>query len=416
MMAPYVGHILPSLGFANALRAAGSTVIYIAFERHSERMEEWEFECEKIGMTWEEILVAEKERRIRRWNTLVDSLVNKVIEVITRRRIQILLVDPFLAVLTEASVKTAIPACYMYVFDGGSPSALRAPGTSRWIPNESILSAVTCSLLWLVHCLSVELRALLYMDQFLGSRARMRKTGRMYDLGMIYDLWGRHLAFPKILLYPSALEIRKVEGAIYAGLCVASRQEPTAQDVAKGPLKLVVCSLGTLPQMYKNSVDIFQACADAMQYLPDWEMILHVGVRGKVPNVESTSNVKVVRSMKLLDLLGRTAVMITHAGFGTVKECISAGVPMVAIPCDFDQFSNAARIVHLGLGVAAAEKSPTASSITALIGSADDAQIRKNISKIRARILMDSEPQSAIEIIHRMRFKSCVRNPIASRP
>lgn len=44
-------------------------------------------------------------------------------------------------------------------------------------------------------------------------------------------------------------------------------------------------------------------------------------------------------------------VFLTHAGFSGVREALSAGTPMVALPLFADQPENAARVQDLGLGV-----------------------------------------------------------------
>ncbi len=50
-------------------------------------------------------------------------------------------------------------------------------------------------------------------------------------------------------------------------------------------------------------------------------------------------------------LLSACNAFLTHAGFSGVREALSAGVPMVALPLFSDQPANAARVGELGLGV-----------------------------------------------------------------
>src|SRR5262249_52319047 len=54
-----------------------------------------------------------------------------------------------------------------------------------------------------------------------------------------------------------------------------------------------------------------------------------------------------------LEILSRSDVMVNHGGFGTVKECILMGVPMVVLPIrNFrDHFICGERVVYHGLGV-----------------------------------------------------------------
>jgi zeaxanthin glucosyltransferase len=51
-----------------------------------------------------------------------------------------------------------------------------------------------------------------------------------------------------------------------------------------------------------------------------------------------------------LQLLERAQLMVTHAGMNSALECLSYGVPMVAIPITHDQPNIAQRIAWTGTG------------------------------------------------------------------
>jgi MGT family glycosyltransferase len=63
------------------------------------------------------------------------------------------------------------------------------------------------------------------------------------------------------------------------------------------------------------------------------------------------ANTTVVRSAPHAQLFGEAAVVVTHAGMGTVTRALAAGVPLVCIPMGRDQHDVAARVVYLGAGV-----------------------------------------------------------------
>jgi MGT family glycosyltransferase len=62
-------------------------------------------------------------------------------------------------------------------------------------------------------------------------------------------------------------------------------------------------------------------------------------------------NTTVVRSAPHAQLFPETAVVVTHAGMGTVTRALAAGVPLVCIPMGRDQLDVAARVVYPGAGV-----------------------------------------------------------------
>jgi MGT family glycosyltransferase len=59
----------------------------------------------------------------------------------------------------------------------------------------------------------------------------------------------------------------------------------------------------------------------------------------------------VVRSAPHAQLFPDAAVVVTHAGMGTVTRALASGVPLVCLPMGRDQLDVAARVVHAGAGL-----------------------------------------------------------------
>ena len=109
---------------------------------------------------------------------------------------------------------------------------------------------------------------------------------------------------------------------------------------------LIYASMGTLQNQL---TDVFEAIATACVGL-DIQLVISLGGA----NIDSLpalpGNPLVVSYAPQLALLERAAVAITHAGMNTALECLTYGVPMVAIPVTNDQPGIAARIAWTGAG------------------------------------------------------------------
>jgi MGT family glycosyltransferase len=62
-------------------------------------------------------------------------------------------------------------------------------------------------------------------------------------------------------------------------------------------------------------------------------------------------NVHIARWISHSDLLPHTAVMVTTGGAGSVLAGLSAGVPLVVVPTEWDKPENAQRVVEAGAGL-----------------------------------------------------------------
>ena len=110
---------------------------------------------------------------------------------------------------------------------------------------------------------------------------------------------------------------------------------------------LIYASMGTL----QNGQDhVFETIAAACAGLGA-QVVISLGGGGRpedLPKLEGSPIV--VGAAPQLELLKRATLCVTHAGLNTALECLSEGVPMVAIPVTNDQPGVAARIRHVRCG------------------------------------------------------------------
>lgn len=129
----------------------------------------------------------------------------------------------------------------------------------------------------------------------------------------------------------------------------ASRRETVAFPWSELNGKpLIYASMGTLQN---RLTEVFEIIAFACAKL-DARLVITLG-GADIPDSLKTlpGNPLVVSYAPQLELLPQTAVTITHAGMNTTLECLTHGVPMVAIPITNDQPGIAARIVWSGTGM-----------------------------------------------------------------
>lgn len=83
--------------------------------------------------------------------------------------------------------------------------------------------------------------------------------------------------------------------------------------------------------------------------------------------------------------LPRYALVIHHAGAGILNHCLRHGIPSVVIPQDYDQFDNAARLVHHGLALRAKDHASLESTLLSALSDTDLKDRCLAMSSIHAR-------------------------------
>jgi MGT family glycosyltransferase len=161
---------------------------------------------------------------------------------------------------------------------------------------------------------------------------------------------------------------------------------------------IVYASMGTVQN---GNADVFRTIATAVAKHKAAQLVLSLGnvLRpeeiGPVPK-----NAIVVNHAPQLELLKKASVCITHAGFNTVLEALTQGVPQVAIPITNDQPGVAARIATHQTGVVTPLEKLTVSRLATLIDEVlNNSSYRDNARKIQQGIAKINGLSRATDIL-----------------
>jgi MGT family glycosyltransferase len=121
--------------------------------------------------------------------------------------------------------------------------------------------------------------------------------------------------------------------------------EPASPPPGEDPLILV-----GLSSTFMDQSDAIGRIAQALGTLPVRGLIT-TGPAMDPASIAAPPNVSVVESAPHSELLPHAALMLTHAGHGSVVKALGAGVPLVMMPMGRDQNEIAARADYAGAGV-----------------------------------------------------------------
>ncbi|MCA6430931.1 MAG: hypothetical protein IM613_15975, partial [Cytophagales bacterium] len=99
---------------------------------------------------------------------------------------------------------------------------------------------------------------------------------------------------------------------------------------------------------------------------------------------------------------------VIHGGFGTIKECIALGVPMVIVPLGRDQFINASIVESCGAGIIVNLSTPSCElrMSSALDQVMNDPSYREKIVKLQNEMVQYAGLQSAAAAIQQIEVLS----------
>ena len=168
-------------------------------------------------------------------------------------------------------------------------------------------------------------------------------------------------------------------------------------DFADDGRPLVFCSFGTLQG---SRAGLFRKVAAACASLDLRLLIAHGGRLDSELARTLPGDPIVTDYVPQRAVLRRASLAVTHAGFNTVLDALSYGVPMVAIPLAFEQPATAARLERAGVAriVTLAKASPArlAKAIETVLG---ERQFRQKAALIQTEIAAAGGVRRAADIL-----------------
>ena len=113
--------------------------------------------------------------------------------------------------------------------------------------------------------------------------------------------------------------------------------------------KLIYISLGTIFNVQEK---FYFKCIEAFKDSEEYQVILSIG---KIIDIKQfkdiPKNFSIFPYIPQAQLLTDVDIFITHGGLNSIQEGLLAGVPLIVVPQQYDQFDNAKRIEQLEAGL-----------------------------------------------------------------
>lgn len=364
--------------------------------------------------------VLERARAYPRW---ISETLGVARRLLAEARVDLLLLQPSLWFPScLAALELEIPTVLLSPHFGDFASLEAPPINSSRLPPEDRWSALVNGLDWSWKYLAFQarrkIRPIALLSWLLGPQRAVRRllrTHRLESRFMGYEIWPD---LPMMKIGPRELDFAPGPPRSYLGANVdLERREPAFEwDGIPSAKRLVYCSLGEyaddMPGAEKRSVEEFYSLVlQVAGSRPDDHFVvstanLDLDRLGTVP-----PNVTWSRWLPQLQILRRSSAAITSGGFGTVKECLAMGVPLLVVPWVNDQAGNAARVLFHGVGLHADRRRLSAEGLGALLDELLTSEgIRARVEAMRPSLLSEEPLIRGVDLLEEI-----IRDPSRTR-
>ena len=201
---------------------------------------------------------------------------------------------------------------------------------------------------------------------------RLLHSARQAGARIAWGDYGYRLAEPELVLGPQSIDFPHQNlSRTYAGASVDDRRSEEPFDWSRLDGRPVIyCAIGSHGAYWNqaNRRRLVEALVLAGKAHPQWQFLLQLPGQddlawlGPLPD-----NILAAAWFPQLQALQRADLIICHGGFGTLREALFYGVPLIVFPLGVDQPGNAARVVYHHVGLAGDIQSVSPQQISAMI-------------------------------------------------
>lgn len=340
------GHLIPTLKLAQRFREDGYRVCYYVKGSFAPWLRERGFECSVASDDFALVMG-------KRFSDYLESeaSLRRLLKV---RRPSLVMMDIYVSTLVPVVVKEWIPIS-TYTVLSDMESRREMPLESYAAKDYSVRGGWEIFKRWVFYS----------YRRWIGSTVRNRETARI----RFYTAWqffrlrirfgtmsapGFAARFSPMVLGPRVMSDSVLAENRYAGFCLGEsfggQVEEGAGCLEEAVGKVVYCSFGSMSFRYEAARAVFKALFEVARELQDFHFVIQAGDACGEMESEAGANVSLVRSIDQMAILRRASLAVIHGGYGSVKECIANGVPMLVVPFFGDQFRNARRVKDAGIG------------------------------------------------------------------
>ncbi|GAA2517793.1 macrolide family glycosyltransferase [Pilimelia columellifera] len=243
-------------------------------------------------------------------------------------------------------------------------------------------------------------------EDFVGALPGANEFGTVFSnwlasSGATTTNWETFMARPAraLALIPRAMQpfVNRVDerAVTFVGPCLGPRESWTRPH---GDDKVLLVSLGSA---YTRQPEFYRQCVAAFGNRPGWHVVLQIGKHvdrselGSIP-----PNIDVRPWAPQLAILEHADAFVTHAGMGSSSEALWTGTPVIAVPQAVDQFTNADKLVELGVGRRLETTSATAQVLwETLMELTGDASVVARSAELRAEARAEGGTARAADIL-----------------
>jgi UDP:flavonoid glycosyltransferase YjiC (YdhE family) len=209
----------------------------------------------------------------------------------------------------------------------------------------------------------------------------------------VWDQWDR--AARVLVLTSPAFDLPAVlpDNVRYVGPVLDDPVWSEPVTVPEGDEPLVVVGLSST---YMRQADVLRRIVGALATLPV-RAVVTTGPAVDPADIPGTAKVAVVRSAPHAQLFPQAAVVVTHAGHGTLLKALAAGVPALCLPMGRDQGDNVVRAARHGAVIGLRPSAPAPRIAAAVRRLLDDPSYREGAERLGARIRADAAALTLVD-------------------